>query len=165
MLTYHPATDAYHTSLRMLTLVSFQPSFAYQRDLLRILDFYMIFPALLLEVRLHRPSVQRRKRLDLAANRYHFTGSPRTVFMRMLPFQNAGLKLLISHKLIDYQEDRVKRSGIQAPPALEGLVATASSAHSSLLTFLVTELATIELHGKDGLKSRTNLMDYRYDST
>lgn len=164
MISYHPATDAYHAALRILQLVNFRPAMAFERDIIRILDFYYLFPELLTEVRVPRNYFAKRRNLSLDSNRYHFSGSARNVFMRMFPMQNSAIRLLLAVGLLAHDNECLRRGEGDLSPELEQLVKARSQQQSGLLLFLVEDLASFGLYGKDGLKDRTNLMDYRYDS-
>lgn len=50
MLIYHPAFDAYHCLFRMIAIIDHLN--VVEVDKVRILDFYMIFPALVSKIRM-----------------------------------------------------------------------------------------------------------------
>jgi hypothetical protein len=167
MLFYHPAFDGYHAAFRILQIATASGKRSYERDALRILDFYLIFPQLIAEVRL--PKAQQSTKRILSSrheNKYHFSGSPRQAFMQMAPLQDMALRLLASKRIIDLGQlidGVVVRSEHPLPHVLEILIRARNDADSGLIKFLVDELGRIPLRGEDGLKDRSRLMDYRYD--
>lgn len=59
MLVYHPAYDAYHCLFRMMAIM--ENTNRLEIDKLKILDFYILFPALLSEVKMPREFIKIKK--------------------------------------------------------------------------------------------------------
>lgn len=166
MLIYHPAFDGYHAAFRMLQLLVANERRTYDRDTIRILDFYLVFPQLIGEMHLSRAQQGAKRSFSQRKNKYHFSGSPRAAFLRMAPLQDMALRVLASKRLIDLDkllDGLVVRSAQPIPQGLESLVRLRNESDSGLVKFLVNELGTIPLRGDEGLKARSELMDYRYD--
>ena len=168
MLFYHPAFDGYHAAFRMLQMLSASKKQQYERETLRILDFYLVFPQLIADVRLPKALQGQKRAFSGLINKYHFSGSPRTVFMQMAPLHDMALRLLVSKRLVELDKllnGVVLRSDIPLPKQLDAAIRNKAGGRTELLTFIVNEVGSIPLHGEDGLKARTSLMDYRYDTT
>lgn len=136
-------------------------------DGLRILDFYLLFPHLLRDARLPQMVKGRARRLGLEGNSYSLPAEPRTVFTQMAPIQTQGVKRLLSVGLavLDLQDaSLIRRSEMSAPGEISEAVARRNSEQKELVALLVGEVARMPVRGKDGLKDRTGLMEYRYDA-
>lgn len=164
MLTYHPAFDANHAAFRILQILRSAPEHEYASDQLAIFSFYLLFPSLLASFRLPRNLVPWRKVFTKMDNHYFFTGDSSTVFRRTRPMFEAGLNQLYSKGLIDQDRFRthfVKPSSRRAPETLEVHIEAHNQKLSNVLVF-ISHLAEMPLNGADGLKDRSNLMEYRY---
>src|SRR5690348_16479536 len=123
-LTYEPAFDPLHSMFRALRLrEGLGASFRLPRDLLRILDFYLLFPAGLQDIRF-RPEHQRLKRQAAATKRappYGPRPGDAVLFERMHSFQDAALDTLalqgfFSNDALD--EGWVEQGDKPVPPEL-----------------------------------------------
>lgn len=161
-MIYHPALDPHHAAYRILSVLRFAPESSYERDAIRILDFYATFPELIYQIRIPRNQTSWRAKFPRAKNHYWFTGDPRDVFRRMQPIQEAALQVLDVAGFIDSAEfavDRVRLSGL----GIGGDLAPSTTLSDDLLAFLTGILGTVRLSGVGGLKHRTQLLEYRYD--
>ena len=166
MLAYHPALDPYHAAFRMLRILSLSPTLTYETDRLRILDFYLAFPSLIDSIRVPPTLRSRRKRVTPPDNKYKFNGEPSFVFTQMRTLQEMALQLLASSGLVDrntFQHGRVRVDLTKLSNDLQRSIEGRNALEAELVAFLVSDLAAIPLTGKDGLKHRTLLMEYRYD--
>jgi hypothetical protein len=166
MSGYHHALDAYHAAFRIIRILAYNPDRGYEVDKLRILDFYVAFPHLIGKMQLPRPLLSARKAFADYENEYIFSGSPRLVFMRMLPLQVAAIRLLLSADVLDtdaYRNGVIKLGAVTLPHELGVAITERNKAQDSLLAFLTNRLADVPLLGVGGLKARTGLLEYRYD--
>ena len=88
------------------------------------------------------------------------------VFHEMMPIQNTAIHNLIARDLIDserYAEQIIERSEILLPGKLVEKINNDPFIKEEWYLFLVNELSLVNFDGKKGLKSRSNLMEYRYD--
>jgi hypothetical protein len=164
MLIYHPALDPYHSAFRILHLLAYDPKRYYDRRAICVLDFYAVFPQLIPTVRLPNQHARWRRLFSGRENPYWFNGDRRLVFGQMRPLQETALDLLYAQGLIDnlqYSDgfvqivlDEFRRVNLSEPSPPAGEV----------LEFLVTVLGTFPFHGVGGLKDRTGLLEYRYDT-
>lgn len=162
MLIYHPALDPYHCVFRMLQVLAYAPERQYDKRVLRILDFYAVFPHLISNIRLPREHTKWKRHFSGLENPYWFSGEPTLVFAQMEPLQETAQNLLYAQGLADpsMYPDYVKL-------VIEGFrrltLPASKSMSGTLLEFLVTVLGKIPFHGYGGLKDRTRLLEYRYD--
>jgi hypothetical protein len=165
-VSYHPALDPYHAAFRMLRLIRELELGKTEIDTLRILDFYLVFPALIARMRLPRQLMKSRRTLEQRANHYHFSGDPRIVFHRMEAGQRAALRRLAATGIIQrtgLEEGMVLRTPKELPHTLMELMETRSARDCDLIDCLKLIAGRIPLKGSNGLKARSGLLEYRYD--
>lgn len=167
MLSYHPALDVYHSAFRAMRLLVARSPKPLTVPQLRILDFYLLFPALIPSIRLPKEAIPFRKLFANRANRYWFTGEPIQVFQRLEPVQSQALHLLYSKGVVD--TPNVDSGNLlltpegRGSPLAERAVA-ANAADETTTHFLGSILAELPVTGQNGLKARTALLDSRYDA-
>jgi hypothetical protein len=165
MLLYHPAFDTYHSAFRLLLLMWNSNDQEMQFARLRILDFYLLFPAELESVSFPRSILREKTRWKNLRSRYNQITDPRRVFDELASFQLSGMQTLLSTGLAGQkgQSDVVSLSREAAPVQLVHELESATAARAELLSLLTGPFKNIDLYGKDGLKARTGLFEYRYD--
>ena len=168
MILYNPATDFYHCWMRIASILSADLEVAMEYDRIRIIDYYMCFPKELLSRSLPRTyGSQLKKRAKIIPTGYEDSFSISQAFQQMTEIHRQVIM------------DMVSKGLIQRKPYQEGiLLASTSSATRSLLkevsdewkqkdngwNLLVVEaLSDIHLNGKNGLKDRSGLLEFRYD--
>lgn len=164
MLVYHPAYDAYHCVFRALLITNRINIIEVAK--LRILDFFLCFPAEIQRIRLPRTHGEARRLSQSAANPYHGPVSMHQVFQNMEHIQLAAFRTLAASRLItsdEFETGLVRRTDVEVPEELRTTLTSASKDNQSLVDYLVDKLGQIELLGIDGLKHRTGLMEHRYD--
>lgn len=166
MLAYHPALDPYHTALRLLRLVYFNPK-RYEVDTLKMLDFFLVFPEEVANVRLPQGQTSWKKRVVESQNPYWFSGDRLLTFTQMRIIQETAFILLASRGMIQHQlylDGYVSLELDNIPDELRELIHAKNTQEQTLMTFLTTVLGELPLRGKDGLKDRTKLLEFRYDA-
>jgi hypothetical protein len=169
-LTFEPALDPLHAVFRFLRLKdTLSTTSRAHRDLARILDFYLLFPFRIEGIRL-APQDRKYKWLSKFYSSimpYGQQPEDRILFSRMEPMQIAALDTLASRGFIlpeDWRLGEVKSTDLEPPlPIVERIRAT-NEADAALLEFLSALAVNYPLTGRDGLKDRTGLMEYRYDA-
>lgn len=166
MLVYHPALDPYHAAFRILRLLIASTTGRFEIDKVRILDFYLTFPSQLATVTVTQALRKRRSIVAEKPNIYKFNGHPILVFAQMQPLQEMALHLLSSSGIIN-RDDLQRGAVVLAEPKKDGALfeaaASRNAASSELMSFLAADLGTMPLSGVGGLKSRSKLMEHRYD--
>lgn len=166
MLIYNPAFDTHHCIFRLLRLLTALPDASYELERIRILDFYLLFPATLNRVRFPRAALRHKRAAIGDFNRYERIEDPRRILNRLEPYQLSALRYLAARELIDvaiFAEGRVRRSSVPIPSELTGMIAEANRVERELVALLTGPFRDVELYGASGLKARTQLFEYRYD--
>lgn len=165
MLIYHPAFDAFHCIYRLLLITEVHREIDAAK--LRIVDFYIIFPAELRKVTLPKKSNDIKKSAKLLVNRYRGPISAAQVFREMEQIQLAAISALAAADLIDKASlaaGIIRRTQTEVAPAIRAKIDNFFHGLTESLGHVLNELAEMPLNGIDGLKHRTGLMEYRYDN-
>ncbi|MDN4622701.1 ABC-three component system middle component 5 [Pantoea agglomerans] len=164
MLIYHPAYDAYHCIFRMIALIDHVNEI--EVDKARILDFYLIFPALVSEIRMPQNFSTIKKEAKKYSNEYHNPINTTSTFRDMHEIQIAAIRCLAATGLIEVkslEKDFIKRTDKSIPDGLLLSMRDFLKSKDEVYNFIIVKLSQFHLTGKDGLKDRTNLMEFRYD--
>lgn len=165
MLIYQPAFDAYHCAFRMLAIL--EETNALEVDRACILDFYLAFPSALASIRWPRTEKDARKISESLKNPYRDPINPAATFKRMRHLQGAAIRCLAASKYIQLSDlelglaHRTQRE--VAAPLLKSIDKFRLDCNQ-VITDIFPILLSMPLLGKDGLKDRTKLMDFRYDA-
>ncbi|MDX0509606.1 hypothetical protein GOE04_16390 [Sinorhizobium medicae] len=169
-LSFEPALDPYHTMFRGLRLLPIvRPIGRLEREHVRILDFFLVFPFKLPELRLK----QEHRRFRALGNRYAvqkpYAEQPESSLLikRMAPISDAAFQSLAAKGFIDgsdYDAGWVKPVEKWIPDELSGKIEAANSDQQDLMDFLGTLASEYDLGGENGLKHRSGLMEHRYDA-
>lgn len=166
MLTYHPAYDANHCAYRLLLILENTPCDRIKWDVLRIIDFYVLFPALLKNISLPKEYIKVRKRFNDIPDSYESILNPNRLMFELGNIQAAGLNSLIAKNLVSREkfiDDYVERTNEKVPETLSAKISNDALLKTGWFVFLVNEFTKIEFYGPKGIKSRTGFMEYRYD--
>ena len=166
MLIYHPAYDAYHCIFRMLAIVNVIPNL--EVDKARLLDFYLLFPSAMSKIRLPQALSHARIIARAAANIYRDPINPSATFRELHHIQEAALKCIAASGIINiksYELGIIVRTELAIPEDLSNKLDVFVASQTESTQFVLKELSTIPLKGINGLKDRTELMEYRYDVT
>ena len=166
MLIYHPAFDAYHCVFRMLALIDSLPDI--EIDMLRLCDFYLVFPSEIERIRLPAELSHGRKIAKSSSSIYRDPINAKQAFRDMSEIQLAALRNIAASGLIDidYYERGVihKNSSKKASEHVISRINNYFKGHSELANFIVKSFSKFPLRGVNGLKHRTGLLEYRYDT-
>lgn len=166
MLIYHPAFDINHARLRIVQILEGLRDREVPFDLLRILDFYFLFPHLLADVQLKKGMTRVKRELGARGNKYNRVPAPRILIRQMEGIHETAVRALQASKLVDVPARDmaiVKRSDVPLPDELKKVIADQPEQEQALASILSSEVATIPLNGPNGLKARSGLLEYRYD--
>ncbi|CAJ8168505.1 Uncharacterised protein [Burkholderia pseudomallei] len=164
MLIYHPAYDAYHCVFRMLLIAERASGIEVEKA--RILDFYLVFPGMVKKIRLPDALKELRAHAKTAGNVYRDPVSRTSTFMEMRHIQEAALKSVAASGLIELERfaaGYVVRSKAPIPLSLAAKLKEFVEANSPMADGILDGLSQIPLLGNNGLKHRSELMEYRYD--
>lgn len=164
MLIYHPAFDAYHCIFRMLAVSESVNQVEIEKA--RILDFYLLFPSAVALIRLPTSIKDARRLARAMANPYHDPINPTSMFRDMRYVQEAALKCIAASGLIDrdlFEAGFVKRTAQQIPHNLLRSAQEFLTNREPVASVVLNDLADLPLRGENGLKHRTQMMEYKYD--
>lgn len=166
MLIYHPAFDAYHCVFRMLLLIEFLPET--EIDMLRLCDFYLVFPSEIEKIRLPSSLSHGRKIAKSLSNVYRNPINATQVFREMTEIQLSALRSIAASGLIDiecYERGIVRKlSTTKIPQSIVSKISEHLQKNREITEFILNSLSKLPLRGLDGLKHRTGLLEYRYDT-
>lgn len=168
MLTYHPLKDPNHCIFRMLCILNDIDAEEIPIDLLKILDFYLLFPHLLKKIKPF-PNIFTafKKDLNVVQDPFENLPSATKLLFDLSPIQETCINFLAVKKIINI--DRLKKDKINLikeniDELLLDYINKASFKNENWYSFLIKHLSTMSLYGENGLKARTKLMEYKYDS-
>ncbi|CAB3755416.1 ABC-three component system middle component 5 [Paraburkholderia humisilvae] len=164
MLIYHPAYDAYHCVFRMLLIAEHVKDLEIEKA--RLLDFYLLFPGMLVHARLPDELRALRSQAKSLANVYRDPVSGLSTFRDMRHIQEAALKSVAASGLIDvkqFERGFVKRTEMLLAPGLKEKLDAFTLANGPVVDGVLAGLSKLPLLGHNGLKHRSELMEYRYD--
>lgn len=166
MLIYHPAFDAYHCVFRMLALIDKLPNA--EVDLIRICDFYLVFPTAIKNIRLPQRISHGKQIAKSESNDYRNPLNNKLTFRDMEEIQLAALRSIAASGIIDRDAFKAglitRNTSKEIPTKLLEEILEFINKSRNVFHFIVDELATIPLQGIDGLKHRTALLEHRYDT-
>ncbi len=168
MLVYHPAFDIYNCIFRLLQLLSNVEEKEIEVERLRIWDFYLTFPKEAAHIRFPR-DLNVLKELIFKTkepNPYEDLVDSRKIIDRMKSYQLSALNCLASYGFVDSEKlskNIVRRTKKEIPEELMRKLTDLSVEKANIIK-LVTGFVDLPLHGAHGLKSRTGLIDFKYDA-
>lgn len=167
MLIYHPIHDLNHSLFRALMILEFSENCEINLDLFRIIDFYTLFPHLIKEIKPFPAELMSyRKIIKDIPEPYERIVNIKRIMFELEAVQTTALQNLLAKGFLDIESfnlKKVRRSKIDLPPVVKSEIACNDTAKSEWFQMLVTSFCNIKVKGKAGLKSRTGLMEFRYD--
>jgi len=169
MLIYHPAYDLNHCVFRVLSLLTTSAHKQFDTDLLRLMDFYVLFPHLLKTIR-PLPVALKEYRIIIKniPSAYEAIPNPKRILFDLEEVQNAAFHNLLAREILDldaFRSNLVTLNDSALPSDFRDQLIDNELANSDWFPLISNELPLVEFLGKDGLKKRSSLMEYRYDST
>lgn len=167
-LSYQAALDPFHALFRLLRLWPILSKGPLPHETTRILDFYLLFPFRIGEIRIAKPHMRYKRIAKTYAHTKPYGEQPegRAILNRMEPIQNAALNTLAANGLIDANRlllGEVRITDAPIPDDIAPRVNAANDSQADLMEFLGVLASDYKLLGPDGLKDRTGLLEYRYD--
>jgi hypothetical protein len=138
-----------------------------EQDRVRILDFYLLFPFRISGIRLMPAHRKYRQLASEFPVPYGDQPADQFVFDRMRAIQIAALDTLGEQGLIVAKQlalHMVQATTAPIAKAMLSRIEAANEQHSALMEFLELLATQYNLSGPNGLKARTGLLEYRYDS-
>ena len=163
-MIYHPRNDIYHCCFRLLSILkSYNQPISIEK--IRIIDFYLVYPNFVKEITLPRKNGNTKLKNKYAKMTPPFEIMPnkKILFSELKDFQYSAISLLRAKCLIELKEKTItKASDYCLLP--DNFFKENNILNDENQVQLINCLSSIELTGAQGLKQRTGLMEYRYDS-
>lgn len=171
MILYNNAFDLYHTIFRMLHLLNrLDNEQTIEIDKIRIWDYYLLFPNEIFKIRPKKNEIDFKKILkDLKIskeNPYQNIFDERKTLEKIKPYQFSALNCLASYNIIEKDsllEDQIKIKSKDILKKYSESVGELSFREKNIISIVTSNFYDISLFGKDGLKSRSNLIESKYD--
>lgn len=169
MIIYNQAFDIYHTIFRIVSILNHFKGDSVEVERLRIWDFYLAFPR---EVSYIRFGVlpedrQIKKIFPKKDNPYERISNPTKLFGRMKPYQLIAIKTLASYGIINKDYLTLNRINSVNKDLLQDFIKENTSfteRENNVIKIMTSYFNVMPLYGTNGLKNRTNLLEYRYDA-
>lgn len=172
MIVYQKAFDLYHTVYRMIKLLAyFKDDGLIEIDRLRIWDYYLLYPNKMEKIRLKRNESDIKKIIKQYIlspdNPYEMVFNDRKMFEKIKPYQMTAIKCLASYGIVnkDYlQENRISKVSEEIFAQYNDDFKNLSVKEENAIRLLTSHFYKMSLFGIDGLKSRTGLLESKYDA-
>ncbi|WP_299160929.1 ABC-three component system middle component 5 [uncultured Tenacibaculum sp.] len=168
MIIYNQAFDIYHTIFRIASLLNRFSGESLEIERIRIWDFYLTFPQEVSKIRFGVKSEDRiiKNLFPSKENPYQAIMNPNKLFVRMQPYQLNAIKTLASYGVInkDYLiANRITNVDKKTLSLLIKDLRENTDREDNIIKIMTSYFYFMPLYGKNGLKDRTNLLEFRYD--
>ncbi len=167
MLTYHPAHDPSHCIFRILCLSKDINESRALVDLIKLLDFYVLFPHVLKSLSLPKGNLSVTNNFKTIKEPYENLPESAHLMFQLSLIQDQAIKLLIAKGILNQDAqafDHIELNKDKLPDNIIALIDKSAFRKEQWYQHLINIVAQIPLKGKSGLKKRSGLMEYRYDA-
>jgi hypothetical protein len=167
MIIYHPACDLNHCAFRFITLLSDIDEHQIEWETMQIIDFYYVFPHLLSDIRLPQNPIATKQTLKNISQPYESLPNSRRLMFGLEALQNEAARALVSKGIIYkdlYLRSIIRLHAERVPETLNDQIKKNEKRNSQWYQLIVKVLAKYPINGKNGLKDRSQLMEFRYDT-
>ncbi|MCS6122794.1 ABC-three component system middle component 5 [Shewanella baltica] len=166
MLLYHPYKDSNHCIFRMLTILSTLDK-SIELEKLRILDFYYIFPHFIKEIDgWPRAYISFKKIAEEISEPFENTPNKKKLFFDLNQIQSQAIMKLCAREILSInlaKKGIIKLEKSKISEDFMKKIEDEKNNNAISLKLVSNFLSKIEWKGKNGLKKRTGLMEYKYD--
>lgn len=149
-----------------------EASESFEIDKVRIWDFYLLYPSKTFDIEVMPRKEKeaynaREKWIERSSNPYEYSGDNRKLFEWIKPFQISALSCLVSCGILNkdaYLEGNVRVENKEALNQFMQQAGGFTARERNVLSFLSLFSRHMPLTGSNGLKARTNLLEYKYDA-
>ena len=172
-LSYSACYDPYNTIFRMLAILKRSSQHVMNAEALRIADFFLCFPTRLSEIRPPNSVKGMRKRNNAiirenASDEYEILPSSQVLYERMDVIQETALSAMISSKLVSIEHHAggrvISLTSENISDALNIEIEKFTRKNAGVLELVSRDFPAIQISGPDGLKARTGLGEFIYDT-
>jgi hypothetical protein len=166
MILYHPAKDVNHCTYRMLSLlVNLDSNLTVEK--LRLLDFYYAFPHFLKEIKPWPTDIKEFKKYTTKIDEpFEKITNKKRLFFEMTEIQKTSISLLHAKGLIkdsEFRSGKIVTTHDLIPLEMNELIKNDPFTNTNIFKTIVTALSKTPWEGKQGLKYRSGLLEYKYD--
>ncbi|MBW5798618.1 ABC-three component system middle component 5 [Halomonas elongata] len=165
MLIYDPAFDSFHSALRQYALLREAKS-PIEVEAAQIMDFYLLYPEVFVDFRVS-PKFKRWKSYSKRQKTpYRNASGSKTSFLSFCTVFNVATSLLVAKGFLN--DESVERGSLVLSDNGNALVLEVPrenmlSRGDGFLEALVEMYFAFGLYGKNGLKARSGLLEYKND--
>lgn len=163
MIFYHPAYDVHHCIYRLLNILSHLTHGQIDKDTIRLIDFYYVYPHLLKNVTLPRAFSKYKKTINEYTEPFEITPNPKSLFFDLSRVQDSALSSLLQRSLINIDGNSIKLREAYLPNSVIDAFKNDTFVDTTFFKCLIESFPKLRINGKDGFKERCGLMEYRYD--
>lgn len=167
MLMYHPAFDANHCLYRILSILHATGDAPISWPLLRMLDFYYLFPSQLKYIKPWPGEIRKLKaQVMKIPDQFEDLTNPARTFFELEPFQKTATLELIAKGVLSkssFDKGIMELEPDSLPSAYKDLLYTDDYLKSDAFEVITKGLPNTKFSGSNGLKFRSGLMEYVYD--
>jgi hypothetical protein len=98
------------------------------------------------------------------ANEYYTPSSPKSVFRKVESIQDTAIKILVNKGILEKEKCGYILVESSVTPEVEGIVEERNEQMEEVMDLLITLTENSSPLGKDSLKDRAGLMEFRYDA-
>lgn len=167
MIIYHPAYDINHCAFRFITMLSDIDDHQIEWESMQILDFYYIFPHLLHQIRIPQNPIVTKQALKNIPQPYESLPNSRRLMFGLKTLHNEAARSLVAKGILNkdlYLRNILQMYAERVPDSLHEEIVKNKKRSTQWYQLLVKILAKYPVNGKNGLKDRTQLMEFRYDT-
>ncbi len=168
MIIYHPVYDVNHCLYRILLALETSDHEEFDWPLFRLMDFYVLFPHLLKEIKPFPTSLRTFKKIVKAIpDAYEALPNSKRIIFELESIQNAAVQNLMAKGLVSvskFDKQVVSRTPEMLPESLQDQLNSDDRVNEEWYRLIVNELPLSDFEGKHGLKARSKLMEYKYDA-
>ncbi len=168
MLIYSQNFDPFHTTFRLISILEKCEKESMEKERIRIFDIVLSNPTILKDCRLPARSKVLKSYKKLDHNPYEQINSAVHLLSQLEPFHESALRMIAGYGLIEIEKLRsgtIEKRPSEAWSKMKELSNESLSVDAKLISALYEELSDTPIYGKNGIKDRFNLMEYRYDPT
>lgn len=163
MIIYHPLKDANHCSYRIISLL-YKNNNKVNEDNIKFMDFYYLFPDQLKHIsRWPRSNSKLAKQIQTIKSSYEHIENPRRIFFELNIIRKNTIAHLFSKGIITLVEEQLILHENKIPLTLVTAIEKDTFRDSFIFKIITDSIPKLTIKGKNGLKAKTNLMEYRYD--
>jgi len=167
MLMYHPAFDANHCLYRIVSILHASSDTPISWQLLRMLDFYYLFPSQLKNIKPWPSEISALKSKVMGIpDQYEDLTNPVRIFFELESFQKTATLELIAKGVLSrasFNKGIMELEPNSLPPDYIAFLNTDNFLKSHAFEVITKGLPTIKFSGSNGLKARSGLMEHIYD--